>query len=52
MTAEGPSQIMFNEVEDNSRYKTLEANATLLRLLVNNKTGVSRYAYVTIVSDK
>ncbi|KAM3960941.1 uncharacterized protein ACR2FA_004896 isoform 1-T3 [Aphomia sociella] len=30
------------EVEDNSRYKTLEANATLLKLLVNDKQGVSR----------
>ncbi|CAG9795295.1 unnamed protein product [Diatraea saccharalis] len=30
------------EVEDNSRYKTLEANATLLKLLVDNKDGVSR----------
>ncbi|CAH0693161.1 unnamed protein product [Chilo suppressalis] len=30
------------EVEDNSRYKTLEANATLLKLLVDDKDGVSR----------
>ncbi|XP_026755515.3 uncharacterized protein LOC113515487 [Galleria mellonella] len=30
------------EVEDNSRYKTLEANATLLKLLVNDKQGVSK----------
>lgn len=34
--------IPTSEVEDNSRYKTLEANATLMKLLVNNKTGVSR----------
>ncbi|KAJ2951889.1 hypothetical protein O0L34_g4139 [Tuta absoluta] len=30
------------EVEDNSRYKTLEANATLMKLLVSDKNGVSR----------
>ncbi|XP_073942770.1 uncharacterized protein isoform X1 [Choristoneura fumiferana] len=30
------------EEEDNSRYKTLEANATLLKLLVNGNNGVSR----------
>ncbi|XP_028172852.1 uncharacterized protein LOC114361845 [Ostrinia furnacalis] len=30
------------EVEDNSRYKTLNANATLLKLLVDDKDGVSR----------
>ncbi|XP_048007277.1 uncharacterized protein LOC125242556 [Leguminivora glycinivorella] len=30
------------EEEDNSRYKTLEANATLLKLLVNDKDGVSK----------
>ncbi|XP_049869654.1 uncharacterized protein LOC126369345 isoform X2 [Pectinophora gossypiella] len=30
------------EVEDNSRYKTLEANATMLRLLVSDSNGVTR----------
>ncbi|XP_059056776.1 uncharacterized protein LOC131850541 [Achroia grisella] len=30
------------EIEDNSRYKTLEANATLWKLLVNDKQGVSK----------
>ncbi|XP_041970796.1 uncharacterized protein LOC121727178 isoform X2 [Aricia agestis] len=33
---------LLKEVEDNSRYKTLEANATILNLLVNDKGGVSR----------
>ncbi|CAK1545903.1 unnamed protein product [Leptosia nina] len=33
---------LMKEVEDNSRYKTLEANATLLKLLVDNKDGVSK----------
>ncbi|XP_053604208.1 uncharacterized protein LOC128671595 isoform X2 [Plodia interpunctella] len=33
---------LMREVEDNSRYKTLEANATLLKLLVDNKDGVSK----------
>ncbi|XP_072939541.1 uncharacterized protein [Epargyreus clarus] len=33
---------LVREVEDNSRYKTLEANATLLKLLVDDKDGVSR----------
>ncbi|XP_013165214.1 PREDICTED: uncharacterized protein LOC106116042 isoform X2 [Papilio xuthus] len=32
---------LTKEVEDNSRYKTLEANATLLKLLVDDKDGVS-----------
>ncbi|XP_014370999.2 uncharacterized protein LOC106720751 [Papilio machaon] len=32
---------LIKEVEDNSRYKTLEANATLLKLLVDDKDGVS-----------
>ncbi|XP_013139123.1 PREDICTED: uncharacterized protein LOC106103787 isoform X2 [Papilio polytes] len=32
---------LAKEVEDNSRYKTLEANATLLKLLVDDKDGVS-----------
>lgn len=34
---------LAKEVEDNSRYKTLEANATVLKLLVDDKNGVSRY---------
>ncbi|KAH9634538.1 hypothetical protein HF086_016626 [Spodoptera exigua] len=33
---------LAKEVEDNSRYKTLEANATVLKLLVDDKNGVSR----------
>ncbi|XP_038223033.1 uncharacterized protein LOC119840473 [Zerene cesonia] len=33
---------LLKEVEDNSRYKTLEANATLLKLLVDDKDGVSK----------
>lgn len=33
---------LAKEVEDNSRYKTLEANATVLKLLVDDKDGVSR----------
>ncbi|KAG7308048.1 hypothetical protein JYU34_006688 [Plutella xylostella] len=37
-----PPPSLPQEVEDNSRYKTLEANATLMKLLVNNKDGVSR----------
>ncbi|XP_068631248.1 uncharacterized protein [Battus philenor] len=32
---------IMKEAEDNSRYKTLEANATLLKLLVDDKDGVS-----------
>lgn len=32
---------LAREVEDNSRYKTLEANATVLKLLVDDKNGVS-----------
>lgn len=34
---------LAKEVEDNSRYKTLEANATVLKLLVDDKNGVSRW---------
>lgn len=37
---------LLKEVEDNSRYKTLEANATLLKLLVDDKDGVSKYVPV------
>ncbi|KAG6457474.1 uncharacterized protein LOC115448205 [Manduca sexta] len=33
---------LAKEVEDNSRYKTLEANVTMLKLLVDDKDGVSR----------
>lgn len=33
---------LLKELEDNSRYKTLEANATLLKLLVDDKGGVSK----------
>ncbi|XP_026737412.1 uncharacterized protein LOC113500728 isoform X2 [Trichoplusia ni] len=33
---------LAKEEEDNSRYKTLEANATVLKLLVDDKNGVSR----------
>ncbi|CAD0197237.1 unnamed protein product [Chrysodeixis includens] len=33
---------LVKEEEDNSRYKTLEANATVLKLLVDDKNGVSR----------
>lgn len=38
---------LAKEVEDNSRYKTLEANATVLKLLVDDKNGVSRYGIKT-----
>lgn len=37
-----PDTSLAKEVEDNSRYKTLEANVTMLKLLVNDKDGVSR----------
>ncbi|XP_026331345.1 uncharacterized protein LOC113238721, partial [Hyposmocoma kahamanoa] len=33
---------LVKEVEDNSRYKTFEANVTLLKLLVSDKNGVSK----------
>lgn len=33
---------LAKEVEDNSRYKILEANATVVKLLVDDKDGVSR----------
>lgn len=39
------SSSLVKEVEDNSRYKTLEANATLLKLLVDDKDGVSKYDF-------
>ncbi|CAH2071655.1 unnamed protein product, partial [Iphiclides podalirius] len=38
---ESTTPSVFREIEDNSRYKTLEANATLLKLLVDDKDGVS-----------
>ncbi|KAL0832604.1 hypothetical protein ABMA28_000802 [Loxostege sticticalis] len=40
--SEGTPPSLGREVEDNSRYKTLNANATLLKLLVDDKDGVSR----------
>lgn len=33
---------LAKEVEDNSRYKILEANVTVVKLLVDNQDGVSR----------
>ncbi|XP_069358387.1 uncharacterized protein [Maniola hyperantus] len=43
---------MLKEVEDNSRYKTLEANATLLKLLVDDKDGVSRSEVFDMLHSK
>ncbi|XP_039749556.1 uncharacterized protein LOC120626219 isoform X1 [Pararge aegeria] len=43
---------LLKEVEDNSRYKTLEANATLLKLLVDDKDGVSRSEVFDMLHSK
>lgn len=43
---------LMKEVEDNSRYKTLEANATLLKLLVDDKDGVSRSEVFDMLHSK
>lgn len=43
---------LLKEVEDNSRYKTLEANATLLKLLVDDKDGVSKSEVFDMLHSK
>nr|XP_004931145.1 uncharacterized protein LOC101744907 [Bombyx mori]XP_004931146.1 uncharacterized protein LOC101744907 [Bombyx mori]XP_021206919.1 uncharacterized protein LOC101744907 [Bombyx mori] len=42
MTNRDESSALAKEVKDNSRYKTLEANAIMSKLLVDDKDGVSR----------
>ncbi|OWR41028.1 hypothetical protein KGM_208916A, partial [Danaus plexippus plexippus] len=43
---------LLKELEDNSRYKTLEANATLLKLLVDDKGGVSKSEVFDMLHSK
>ncbi|CAH2105420.1 unnamed protein product [Euphydryas editha] len=52
MTQDVTSPNLMKEVEDNSRYKTLEANATLLKLLVDDKDGVSRSEVFDMLHSK
>ncbi|XP_046963397.1 uncharacterized protein LOC124532516 isoform X2 [Vanessa cardui] len=52
MTQDATPPSLLKEVEDNSRYKTLEANATLLKLLVDDKDGVSRSEVFDMLHSK
>ncbi|XP_026496782.2 uncharacterized protein LOC113401185 isoform X1 [Vanessa tameamea] len=52
ITQDATPPSLLKEVEDNSRYKTLEANATLLKLLVDDKDGVSRSEVFDMLHSK
>ncbi|CAG9557939.1 unnamed protein product [Danaus chrysippus] len=51
-TSETTPASLLKELEDNSRYKTLEANATLLKLLVDDKGGVSKSEVFDMLHSK